>query len=61
MGNGKFPRIAGQHLDYLIKQLTVFQRTNESPEGAIMKIVAHKLNDQNIEDVAAYLQAKPNM
>lgn len=60
-GNGKFPRIEGQHLDYLIKQLTVFQRTNQRPEGAIMKTVAHKLSMQNIDDVAAYLQAKPNM
>jgi len=60
-GNGKFPRIEGQHLDYLIKQLTVFQRTNQRPEGAIMKTVAHKLNTENIKDVAAYLQAKTNM
>ncbi len=60
MGNGQFPRIAGQHLDYLVKQLTVFQRTNQRPEGAIMKTVAHKLSRQNIEDAAAYVQALPN-
>lgn len=60
MGNGQYPRIAGQHVDYLIKQLTVFQRTNQRPEGAIMKTVAHKLTRQNIEDAAAYLQTLPN-
>lgn len=60
-GNGKFPRLAGQHLDYLVKQLTVFQRTNDRPEGSIMKTVAHELTRENIENVAAYLQAMPNL
>jgi cytochrome c553 len=59
-GNATFPRIAGQHRDYLIKQLTVFQRTNQRPEGIIMKTVAHELTKDNIDNVAAYLQARPN-
>jgi len=58
-GNEKFPRLAGQHADYLVKQLTVFQRTDERPEGSIMKTVAHELTRENIIDVAAYLQALP--
>jgi len=57
-GNDKFPRIAGQHDDYLVKQLMVFQRTNQRPEGAVMKTVAHGLTRQNIEDVAAFLQTQ---
>jgi len=60
MGNGKFPRLAGQHADYLVKQLTVFQRTDERPEGSIMKTVAHELTQDNILDVAAYIQSIPN-
>jgi len=60
MGNEKFPRLAGQHADYLVKQLTVFQRTDERPEGSIMKTVAHELTRENIVDVAAYLQALPH-
>lgn len=59
-GNAAFPRIAGQHADYLVKQLTVFQRTNQRPEGSIMKTVAHELTQENIENVSAYLQAMPN-
>lgn len=57
MGAASFPRIAGQHADYLVKQLGVFQRTDQRPDGAIMKTVAHKLTQQNIEDVSAYLQS----
>ena len=60
-GNATFPRLAGQHADYLVKQLVVFQRTDERPEGSIMKTVAHELTGQNIQDVAGYLQALPNL
>lgn len=55
-GNAQFPRLADQHADYLVKQLNVFQRTDERPEGSIMKTIAHELNPVNMEDVAAYLQ-----
>ena len=60
-GNDTFPRLAGQHADYLVKQLVVFQRTDERPEGSIMKTVAHDLTRQNIDDVAGYLQALPSL
>ncbi len=56
-GMATFPRIAGQHVDYLVKQLEVFQRTDERPEGSVMKTVAHELTKQNIRDVSAYAQA----
>lgn len=59
-GNATFPRLAGQHADYLAKQLLVFQRTDERPAGSIMKTVAHELNRDDIENVAAYLQAMSN-
>ena len=59
-GNATFPRLAGQHADYLAKQLLVFQRTDERPAGSIMKTVAHELTRDDIENVAAYLQATPN-
>lgn len=58
-GNQQFPRLAGQHADYLVKQLKIFQRTDQRPEGDIMKNIAHSLTTENIENVAAYLQAMP--
>jgi len=60
-GNAAFPRIAGQHSDYLAKQLAIFQRTNQRPAGQVMKGVTHELSARNIEDVTAYLQALPNL
>jgi cytochrome c553 len=56
-GRATFPRLAGQHADYVIKQLTVFQRTNQRPAGAVMKTVAHSLSADDIHAVAEYVQS----
>jgi cytochrome c553 len=58
-GQGAFPRLAGQHADYIEKQLKVFQRTDQRPEGALMKPVAHALRREDMREVAAYLQSIP--
>jgi cytochrome c553 len=58
-GTDAFPRLAGQHADYVVKQLGVFQRTNDRPEGSIMKTVAHELSPDDIENLAAYVQSMP--
>jgi cytochrome c553 len=55
-GNEQFPRLAGQHADYIVKQLVVFQRTDERPEGAVMKVIAHDLTGRNIQALAGYIQ-----
>lgn len=56
-GQAAFPRLAGQHADYVIKQLTGFQRTNDRPDAAVMEVVAHNLTRQDIVDVASYVQS----
>ncbi|MDE2584996.1 MAG: cytochrome c4 [Betaproteobacteria bacterium] len=58
-GNGEYPRLAFQHEDYLVKQLTVFQRTDQRPEGAVMKTIAHGLELGDMKAVAAFLQEFP--
>ncbi|MDY7539928.1 c-type cytochrome [Undibacterium sp. RTI2.1] len=55
-----FPRLAGQHADYTKKQLMVFRNTDQRPEGALMKTIAHGLKDQDIENIAIYLEAMPS-
>ena len=57
-GSDQFPRLAGQHADYLVKQLTVFQRTDQRPEGGVMKVVAHGMTSSDMQHVAAYLQTR---
>jgi cytochrome c553 len=56
-GTAAAPRIAGQHVDYIVKQLIVFQRTDARPAGAAMKAVAHELSANDIASVATYTQS----
>lgn len=55
-GHDEFPRLAGQHAGYVRKQLDVFQRTEQRPEGPLMKAVAHELKPEEIAAVADYVQ-----
>ena len=54
--DGVAPRVAQQHADYIVKQLQVFKRTDQRPEGAVMKVIAHGLETENMENAAQYLQ-----
>jgi cytochrome c553 len=58
-GKEEYPRLAGQHADYVVKQLMVFQRTDERPEGAVMKTVAHLLSVDDMVAAAEYVQSMP--
>lgn len=51
-----FPRLAGQHPQYLVKQLDDFRfgRRNSDPDQ-MMSQVAHKLSERDIEAVAGYI------
>lgn len=54
-GSVQFPRIAGQHADYVAKQLRVFKETETRPEGVVMKVITHDLTPDEIRAVAAYV------
>ncbi len=58
-GNGVFPRIAGQHADYIAKQLWVFKNTNQRPDGTLMKVITNgipkSITPEQIKAVSLYL------
>lgn len=56
-----FPRIAGQSARYIQQQLQLWKRglRRSSDFGAIMSVIAQRLTDSQIADVAAYLQSVP--
>ena len=56
-GQGTFPRIAGQHANYLLEQIKVFQLTDQRPRGAAMKQVTHELSETDAAAVARYIAA----
>lgn len=52
-----FPRLAGQHAQYVLKQLASFQSNMRNV--AIMHGVAQNLNLQDMDAVAAFLETQP--
>jgi len=49
---GTYPKIAGQHANYITAQLKAFK--NGERDNALMKSMVAKLNEQNMADVAAF-------
>ena len=56
-GTQDYPRLAGQHDQYVLKQLASFQ--SNMRKVAIMHGVAQNLRPGEMESVAAFLQAAP--
>jgi len=53
----KYPRLGGQHTEYVLNQLRQFRlgaRAND--ESKVMRTIAAKLTDQEMEAVADYIQ-----
>jgi cytochrome c553 len=53
-----FPQLSGQHAAYIKKQLTAFregERTNDG-ETLVMRTIASKLSNRDIEALAAFIQ-----
>jgi len=58
-GNGIFPRLAGQHAEYLVKQLVLLKGSlREGANAPIMHGVTTALNFDQMQAVAAYLASK---
>ncbi len=55
VGTDEYPRLAGQHAQYLLKQLRSFQ--NNMRNVAVMHGVAQDLKANEMEAVATYLQS----
>ncbi|HEX7909063.1 MAG TPA: c-type cytochrome [Paraburkholderia sp.] len=59
-GMNQFPRLAGQHADYVYKQLLVFQHNVEQrPRGEIMKAICSNMSERDMRAVAAFVEAFP--
>lgn len=55
----QFPRIGGQHRDYITKQLNDFRAgTRKNDPGGMMADIAKKLSDDEVKAVSEYLSAQ---
>lgn len=56
-GNGQFPRLAGQHADYILRQIEVFQNGTRA-NAPVMTAVVHALDAADAKAIAAFLQSQ---
>lgn len=58
MSLAKFPALSGQHADYTAKQLMNFRTGTRNNDGdaRIMRSIAARLSDREIEAVSSYIQ-----
>ena len=54
-GQNEIPRVAGQHYEYIVKQLRDFKGRVRTNDAGSMTSVARTLSDQDIEDLGHYL------
>jgi cytochrome c553 len=57
-----YPKLAGQHADYLVHALTAYKRGTKAANGRnnpIMAGMAQPLSDRDMADIAAYLESLP--
>jgi cytochrome c553 len=54
-GQNEIPRVAGQHHDYVVKQLMDFKQRKRTNDAGNMTAVAATLSEADIENLAHYL------
>ena len=55
MGQNEIPRVAGQHYEYIVKQLKDFKTARRTNDAGNMASVSKTLSDADIENLAHYL------
>jgi cytochrome c553 len=54
-GQNEIPRVAGQHYEYVVKQLRDFKARKRTNDAGSMTSVARTLSDEDIENLGHYL------
>ena len=55
LGQNEIPRVAGQHYEYIVKQLKDFKARTRTNDAGNMTSVSKILSDQDIENLANYI------
>jgi cytochrome c553 len=55
MGQNEIPRVAGQHYEYIVKQLRDFKTGKRTNDAGNMASVSKTLSDADIDDLGHYL------
>jgi cytochrome c553 len=55
VGQNEIPRVAGQHYQYVAKQLKDFRAKTRTNDAGNMTSIAATLSDQDIDNLANYI------
>ncbi|MBU1665612.1 MAG: cytochrome c4 [Gammaproteobacteria bacterium] len=58
-GDGKFPRVAGQHVDYALDQFRLYAAGKRTNGARVMQTVAERMSEQETRAVAEYMASMP--
>ncbi len=58
-GSGKFPRVAGQHVDYALDQFRLYAAGKRTNGARVMQAVAERMSEQETRAVAEYMASMP--
>ena len=54
-GQNEIPKVAGQHYDYIVKQLSDFKARKRTNDAGNMTSVSSTLSDEDIRNLASYI------
>jgi cytochrome c553 len=58
-GSGKFPRVAGQHVDYTLEQFRLYASDRRTNGSRVMQTVAKRMSEAEARAVAEYMASMP--
>lgn len=58
-GSGKFPRVAGQHVDYTLDQFRLYATGKRTNGARVMQAVAERMSEEETRAVAEFMASMP--
>lgn len=58
-GSGKFPRVAGQNVEYTLEQFRLYAAGKRTNGTRVMKTIAERMTEQETRAVAEYMASMP--
>lgn len=58
-GSGKFPRVAGQNVEYLLEQFRLYAAGKRNNGTRVMRTIAERMSEKETRAVAEYMASMP--
>jgi cytochrome c553 len=58
-GGGKFPRVAGQNVEYVLEQFRLYAAGKRTNGARVMQTIAERMSEQETRAIAEYMASMP--